>query len=76
MSKTDDKDNYYYQVQYKSNLGSSWHTAHTFDDLVTLLHDWEELRTNAELKIIRNFGWDEVERKEYLRLKQKYEREK
>lgn len=70
----DEKDDYYYQVQYKSPTGSSWSTAHTFDDLIALLLMYsEELPSNAELKIIRQYGWDEVERKELERLKKKYE---
>lgn len=67
---------YYYMIQSKRPNSSMWHTVHTFDDLVEFLRERQELDYGHELTIVRKHGWDEVERKEYLRLKEKYEGKK
>lgn len=72
---SNDSENYFYRIHYKSRTASFWHVVHTIQDVTNWLESREADLSGVEITLLREYGWDEQERKELERLKKKYEPE-
>lgn len=68
-----ESDNHYYRVHYKSNTISSWEVCHTLEDVHKFLLARAGKLSGVIITIEQEYGWDEQERHELARLKEKYE---
>lgn len=66
-------DNIFYKVHYSSTTISFWETCRDLQAVLAFLKEREDRLFGVEITIRQKIGWDEVERAELNRLKEKYE---
>lgn len=70
---SEDLENYYYWIHYKSSTMSFSDVLHTLPEVNEWLREREDRLSGVEITIKQEYGWDEKEREELARLKAKYE---
>lgn len=67
--------NNYYTIHCSSNTGSFTNVYHTLEEAFRYLKDRENADnlSGTEITVSQQYGWDDQERKELKRLKEKYE---